>query len=142
MSPTLKSRVTSYVLSPHFYHTIYFDLLVPYIQNRSSAPSAHTSSLEWKAASNKIPEIKNMLMTLSGISSYFAKSRLRCKELKHIVEYNDLIVCTFLQIFEIRWSEFTHQLVESILKSWNALIMHFNSTTYNEARGFSTYLCN
>ena len=26
---------------------------------------AHTSSLAWKAASNKIPEIKNMLMTLN-----------------------------------------------------------------------------
>ena len=30
MSPTLKSRGTSYVLvSPHFYHNIYFDWLVP-----------------------------------------------------------------------------------------------------------------
>ena len=28
----------------------------------------HKSSLAWKAASNKIPEIKNMLMKLSGIS--------------------------------------------------------------------------
>ena len=34
----------------------------------------------WKAASNKIPEIKNMLMTLSGISSHFAKSEVRCRE--------------------------------------------------------------
>ena len=39
---------------------------------------SHKSSLAWKVylaiASNEIPEIKNMLMTLSGISSYFAKS--------------------------------------------------------------------
>ena len=35
---------------------------------------AHKSSLAWKAASNEIPEIKNMLMTLNGIVSYFAKS--------------------------------------------------------------------
>ena len=28
---------------------------------------AYKSSLVWKAASNKIPEIKNILMTLSGI---------------------------------------------------------------------------
>ena len=45
---------------------------------------AHKSSLAWKAASNKIPEINNMLMTLNGISSYFAKSVVRCRELKKI----------------------------------------------------------
>ena len=62
-------------------------------------------------------------MTLRGISSYLAKSGVRCRELKH-----NLIVCTFPNIFEIRWNEFTHQLVESILKSWNALLIYFNST--------------
>ena len=56
-------------------------------------------------------------MALSGISSYFAKSGVRCRELKNIAEYNNLIVCSFPKIFEIRWSEFTHQLIESILKS-------------------------
>ena len=87
-----------------------------------------------------------MLLKLSGISSYFAKSRVRCRELKNIAEYNNFIVCLFPKIFEIRCCEFNHQIVESIyaniLKSWNALIMYFNSTTCNEARGFSTYLCN
>ena len=72
----------------------------------------------------------------SGISSYFAKSG--CSEFKNIAEYNNLIVCSFPKIFEIRWSEFTHQLVEIILKSWNTLIMYFNSTTCNEALRFST----
>ena len=84
---------------------------------------AYKSSLAWKAASNKIPEIKNMLMKLSGISSHFAKSGVRCRELKNIAEYNNLIIYSFSKIFEIRWSGFTHQLVESILKSWNILIM-------------------
>ena len=63
---------------------------------------ANKPSLAWKAASNEIPEIKNMLMTLSGISSYFAKSGVRCRELTNIAEYIDLIVCSFLKIFEIR----------------------------------------
>ena len=65
---------------------------------------AHKSSLAWKAASNKVPEIKNMLMTLNGISSHFAKSGVRCRELKNIAEYNNLIVYSFSKIFEIRWS--------------------------------------
>ena len=98
---------------------------------------AHKPSLAWKAANNEIPEIKNMLMTLNGISSYFAKSGVIFRELK-----NNLIVCSFPNIFEIRWNEFTHQLVESILKSWNVLIIYVNSTICNEARRFSTYLCN
>ena len=80
---------------------------------------AHTSSLAWKAASNEIPAIKNMLMILSGILSYFAKSGVRCRKLKNIAEYNNLIVFSFPKIYEIRWSEFSHQLVESIVKSWN-----------------------
>ena len=100
------------------------------------------SILAWKVASNKIPEIKNMLMTLSGISSHFAKSGVRCRGLKNIAEYNNLIVYSFSNIFEIRWGEFTHQLVAIILISWDILIMHFNSITFKEARGFSTYLCN
>ena len=83
-----------------------------------------------------------MLMKLSGVSSYVAKSGVRCRELKNIAEYNTIIVCSFLKIFEKQWNEFTHQLVESILKSWNALIMYLNSTTCTETRGFSTYLCN
>ena len=79
-------------------------------------------------------------MILSDISSYFAKSGIRCRELKNIAEFNNLMVCSFPKIFEIRWSEFTHLLVESILKSWNAIIMYFYSKTCNEARKLSTYL--
>ena len=75
------------------------------------------------------------------ISSHFVKSGIRCRELNNIAEYNNLIVYSFSKIFEIRWSEFTHQLVEIILKSWN-ILMYFNSTTFKEARGFSMYLCN
>ena len=74
---------------------------------------AHKSSLVWKATSNEIPEIKNMLMTLSSISSYFAKSGVRCRELKHIAKYKNIIVCSFEKIFEIRRSEFTHQLLKA-----------------------------
>ena len=40
---------------------------------------AQKSSLAWKAASKEIPEIKNMLITLSGISSYYAKSGVICR---------------------------------------------------------------
>ena len=65
-------------------------------------------------------------MTLSGISSYFTKSGVRCRKLKNITEYNNLIIFSFPKIFEIRWSEFNHQLVESILNSWNSLIIYFN----------------
>ena len=41
-------------------------------------------------------------MQLSGISSYFAKYGFSCRELKNIAEYNNLIVCSFQKIFEIR----------------------------------------
>ena len=40
-----------------------------------------TQSMAWKAASNEIPEIKKMLITLNGILSYFAKSGVRSREL-------------------------------------------------------------
>ena len=38
---------------------------------------SHKSILSCKVASNEIPEIKNMLMILCGISSYFAKSGVK-----------------------------------------------------------------
>ena len=50
---------------------------------------ANKPSLSWKAANNEIPEIKNILMPLSGISSHFAKYGFRCRELKNIAEYNN-----------------------------------------------------
>ena len=53
---------------------------------------------------------------------------------KNIAEYNNLIIYSFSKIFEIRLSEFTHQ-VEIILKSWNILII-FNSTICKESVDF------
>ena len=54
----------------------------------------HKLSLTWKESSNEILEIKNMLMSLSGISIYFAKSGVRCRDFKNIAEYNPY--CLFI----------------------------------------------
>ena len=69
---------------------------------------AHKSSLVWKAASNKIPVIKNMLMTLSSISSYFSKSGVRCRELKNMHSKKTLLF-THLQTY------FKYDVVNSLI---------------------------
>ena len=100
-------------------HIIVYGRYFKIIDWRSTAnPSSSTYNMllciqvksGMEGASNKIPDIINILMTRC-ISSYFAKYGVRCSEFKNIAEYNNLIVCSFLKIFEIRWSEFTHQLV-------------------------------
>ena len=92
-------------------HNNLWNILQEYILEKFSEIVAHLlailccankPSLAWKAANNEIPEIKNILMPLSGISSYFAKYGFRCRDLKNIAEYNNLIVYSFPKIFEIR----------------------------------------
>ena len=92
-------------------HNNLWNILQEYILEKFSEIVAHLlaiwccankPSLAWKAANNEIPEIKNILMPLSGISSYLAKYGFRCRDLKNIAEYNNLIVYSFPKIFEIR----------------------------------------
>lgn len=103
--------------------------------------SAHRMDLVWGDVSKSHKIITKTLGVLSSIASYFNYSGLRNAELNEIAVENSLQLVSLPKIFEIRWTEFTHSLVNNILRSWNALVIYFSR---NEAdatcSGFATLL--
>lgn len=93
--------------------------------------AAHRAELAWKSTARTVPEIYSTLSILSSVSTYFHYSALRSTELKKIASENNLRLVNIPKIFEIRWSEFTSQLVRNILVSWEALVIYFEANKEN-----------
>lgn len=102
---------------------------------------AHRAELAWKSASGSVPEIAEMLSTFSKMSTHFHYSAMRIAELKNIASDHGLKVLNIPKIFEIRWSQFTFTLVNSVWVSWEALILYFRKNEKDaECAGFLNYL--
>ena len=73
--------------------------------------AVHRSNLAWEAVSASVQEIAHLFQELVAICSYFRRSGLRSRELRDIASQNNFNVMTLPKLFEIRWSEFTYQLI-------------------------------
>lgn len=104
--------------------------------------AAHRSDLALKDLSKDVPELSTFLSNMTKISSYFGKSGLRVAALHKIAEDNDLPFLRLPRYFEVRWSQFTHQLLSSILTSWHALVLYFSSENAAEAVWYHNLLRN
>lgn len=89
--------------------------------------AAHRAELAWKNTANIVPETTNILSILSSVSSYFNYSALRTSELKKIASDNNLRLLAIPKVFEIRWSQFTFNMVRSVIVSWKALVLYFEA---------------
>lgn len=98
------------------------------------------SQLAWKEVCATVPEIKNIINSASSIASYFHKSGIRTKELKKIAKEKNWNLVRFPEFFEVRWTEFSYQLVISILKSWKVLVNYFQNCTEADAKGYLKFL--
>lgn len=87
--------------------------------------AAHRAELAWKSASRSVKEVSKVLKILSEISTHFHFSAICTSELKKIASEHGLTALNLPKIFEIRWSQFTYNLVFNVLKSWNALVVYF-----------------
>ena len=67
---------------------------------------------------------------------------MRTRELRDIAASNNLSQLHLPKVFEVRWTEFTYDLLNSVLTSWHALVLYFQSSKDNAARGFLTFLTN
>lgn len=104
--------------------------------------AAHRSDLALKDLSKDVPELSIFLNNMTKISSYFGKSGLRVAALHTIAADNNLPYLRLPRYFEIRWSQFTHQLLFSILTSWHALVLYFSSEVAAEAVWYKNLLRN
>lgn len=103
--------------------------------------AAHRAELAWKSISKTVPEVNRMLSLLSGMSSHFHYSAMRTAELKQIAADENLPLLMLPKIFEIRWSQFTFNLVRSVLVSWQVLVIYFKRNEENaECSGYFNFL--
>lgn len=79
---------------------------------------AYRSELAWKEVCNSVTEVKNLISEMTAISSHFHKSGIRTRELKDIASRNKFNLVTLPKVFEVRWTEFTKNLLNAILISW------------------------
>ena len=104
--------------------------------------SAHRANLAWKAVGDTVPELKNVFSQLTGLSSFFHSSGLRTRELRAVAAANNLRLLTLPKTFEVRWTAFTMELVNSVLVSWHAMVLFLQSSTEKAAKGYLNFLTN
>lgn len=103
--------------------------------------SAHRLDLVWGDVCAKHKTIETALSTVTSISSYFHYSSLRLSELKDTASNNNFTLVSIPKLFTIRWSEYTYNSVNSVLRSWQALVAYFKSNEKcSQSAGFLRYL--
>eukprot|EP00112_Aurelia_sp_Birch-Aquarium-sp1_P018346 Seg4366.1 transcript_id=Seg4366.1/GoldUCD/mRNA.D3Y31 product="hypothetical protein" protein_id=Seg4366.1/GoldUCD/D3Y31 len=98
--------------------------------------AAHRENLAWKSVTKEVPEVDSLIKDASALSTYFRISAVRTKNLKNIAEQYEFQYFHFLRYFEVRWTQFCHELLECALKNWRASIKYFENEQSQEARGY------
>ena len=80
-------------------------------------------------------EIPALLNTLSGLSTFFHTSARRTADLDQIAADNNLTVRRFPKLYEVRWSEFTTALLDSVLVSWKVQMKYFTLRSQTASEG-------
>jgi hypothetical protein len=88
----------------------------------------HRVNLGWKATC-LLRIINDLLSNVSNVASYFHQSGEKTRLLEDIAAVKNLNKpLHYPQKFEIRWQEFTHNLLYVFLRNWSAMVWHFKST--------------
>jgi len=77
---------------------------------------------------------------LASLCSYFRKSGVRSQELRQTATEHGCKLLRLPRVFEVRWTEFTHDLLTDLLQSFSALLAYFEKSTETASRGFHLFL--
>ena len=91
-----------------------------------SVCAVHSSALAYKDLCKSVPEITHLVSTLSGLASFFHSSTRTTGELARVARESCLTLRRFPAYFEVRWTEFSSSLIDSILCSWRALMAYLS----------------
>lgn len=100
--------------------------------------AAHRSELAW----GDVNEVGKLFRNLTQISSFLHMSAMRMAELTKVSEERNLKLLHLPKLFEVRWSEFTYSLLNSVLRSWHCLVVYFESSDEAESKGHLRFLTN
>lgn len=87
--------------------------------------AVHRSDLCFKDLGKSVPEVKNIIKKCSHISSFIRHSAVRLVEIKKISIEKGVGLHILPRYFEVRWSQFTLQLIDATLTSWHCLVFFF-----------------
>lgn len=87
--------------------------------------AAHRADLAFNALADAVPQSDEIFKTCSHIASHFRKSSVRTNELKEKAATIGLKIKSMPKLFEVRWTQFTFQLLRSIANNWHALALYF-----------------
>lgn len=104
--------------------------------------AAHRSDLAFKDLESEVPETDKILSVFSRISSYFHTSTVRSVELKKAASGIGLKLFSMPKIFDVRWTQYSYQLVRAIARNWHALVLYFREEGSAQSKGFLTFLTN
>lgn len=95
----------------------------------------HRSDLAFSSVSKTIPEVHTAIQDAVSLATYFHTSGMRTKEMEELAASNGFRVMRIPKYFEVRWTEFTYRLFNSILCSWRAVVKYLQTSKDNSAKG-------
>lgn len=101
---------------------------------------AHRSELAWSDVSKSENEVAKLFQNLTRISSFLHVSAMRMTELKKVSHENNVTLLHLPKLYEVRWSEFTYALLNAVLRSWQCLVIYFQSSNEPESKGHLRFL--
>lgn len=106
---------------------------------------AHRSELAWKTLKKRMPEVETLIAKFSSVASFFRHSGVRTRELKEVAKKNKCALVHLPKYFEVRFTQFSGELITAILTSWHVLVLYFKQAELTrdsafEARGYLKYL--
>jgi hypothetical protein len=105
--------------------------------------TADRSSLAWHSVSDAAPTLhETYLSTADEIVLLMPKLRTQYSELKSLAEDNNLIFRSLPRTFEVRWTQFTADIVKLVLTSWHVLTIFFQKSDDRAAKGYLNFLTN
>lgn len=108
--------------------------------------AAHRSDLVVRDLGKFVSEVPAAIKKCSSISSFIRRSAVRLVQLKKIAREKHLPLRMLPTYHEVRWTEFSLQLLSSILTSWRGLVYFFqqliddNDEHSAEAFGYMSFL--
>ena len=102
--------------------------------------AVHRSQLAWQSVSASVVEIKHCFQNLVSLVTYFHTSGVRTRELKQMAKEKKMALNRLPKVFEIRWTEFSYSLVNSVLVSWSALVAYLSQSNDKAAKGHLNFL--
>jgi len=96
--------------------------------------------LAWHSVSETVTGVKHCFQNLIGLVAYFHTSGVRTRELKKLATDNHLKLLRLPTVYEIRWTEFSYALLNSVLVSWKSLVTYFQKSNDVAAAGHMNFL--